>query len=182
MNTRWNLNDKLLSCTHQSSSHWSWHASSGYPLNCSTQAPYLTLSEVIIIACVTEDMELIICSPSPTSGYSHHVLAFFPHQEVVSTFISHPLGKGRFHTPLVIKYRSDGWATGGFPGGTSGKEPACLCRRHERPGCDPLSREGPLGEGTATHSSMLAWRIPRAEEPGRLQPTQVQRVWHDWSD
>ena len=30
-----------------------------------------------------------------------------------------------------------------------------------------LGREGPLEKGTATHSSILAWRIPRTEEPGR---------------
>jgi len=32
-----------------------------------------------------------------------------------------------------------------------------------------LGREDPLEEGMATHSSILAWRIPRTEEPGRLQ-------------
>ena len=32
-----------------------------------------------------------------------------------------------------------------------------------------LSREDPLEEGMATHSSILAWRIPRTEEPGGLQ-------------
>ena len=32
-----------------------------------------------------------------------------------------------------------------------------------------LSREGPLEEGTAAHSSSLAWRIPWTEEPGELQ-------------
>ena len=32
-----------------------------------------------------------------------------------------------------------------------------------------LGREDPLKEETATHSSILAWRIPWAEEPGRLQ-------------
>ena len=33
----------------------------------------------------------------------------------------------------------------------------------------PLGWEDPLEEGMATHSSVLAWRIPWAEEPGRLQ-------------
>ena len=37
--------------------------------------------------------------------------------------------------------------------------------------------EDPLEEGMATHSSILAWRIPWTEEPGRLQ----QRVGHDWA-
>ena len=32
----------------------------------------------------------------------------------------------------------------------------------------------------ATHSSILAWRIPRIEEPGRLQSMESQRVRHDW--
>ena len=36
-----------------------------------------------------------------------------------------------------------------------------------------------LEEGMATHSSILAWRIPRTEEPGRLQSTESQRVGHD---
>ena len=33
----------------------------------------------------------------------------------------------------------------------------------------------------ATHSSILAWRIPWMEEPGRLQSTGSQRVGHDWA-
>ena len=40
----------------------------------------------------------------------------------------------------------------GFPGGSDGKESAC----------------NPLEKGMATHSSILAWRIPRTEEPGGL--------------
>ena len=42
-----------------------------------------------------------------------------------------------------------------------------------------LSREDPLEEGMATHSGILAWRIPWTEEPGRLQSTGSQRVRHD---
>ena len=34
-----------------------------------------------------------------------------------------------------------------------------------------LGREDPLEEGRATHSSILAWRIPWREEPGGLQST-----------
>ena len=44
-----------------------------------------------------------------------------------------------------------------------------------------LSWEGPLEKGMATHSSMLAWRIPWTEEPGGLQSMESQRVRHDWS-
>ena len=46
----------------------------------------------------------------------------------------------------------------------------------------PLGQEDPLEKGMATHSSILAWRIPRTEEPGRLQSTGLQKVRHDWSD
>ena len=44
----------------------------------------------------------------------------------------------------------------------------------------PLGPEEPLEEGMATHSSILAWRIPWAEEPSGLQSLGSQRVEHDW--
>ena len=40
----------------------------------------------------------------------------------------------------------------------------------------PLGWEDPLEKGTATHSSILAWRIPRTEEPGRLQSMGLQKI------
>ena len=49
-----------------------------------------------------------------------------------------------------------------------------------------LGWEGPLEKGMATHSSILVWRIPWTEEPGRLQSMgsgqsmQSQRIRHDW--
>ena len=42
-----------------------------------------------------------------------------------------------------------------------------------------LSCEDPLEEGMATHSSILAWKIPWTEEPGRLQSMGSQRVRHN---
>ena len=42
-----------------------------------------------------------------------------------------------------------------------------------------LSQEEPLEERMATHCSVLAWRIPWTEEPGRLQPMGSQRVRQD---
>jgi len=42
-----------------------------------------------------------------------------------------------------------------------------------------LGQEDPLEKGTATHSSILAWRIPWTEEAGRLQSMESQRVGHD---
>ena len=38
----------------------------------------------------------------------------------------------------------------------------------------------PLEKGMATHSSILAWRIPRTEEPGGLQSMGLQRVAQNW--
>ena len=43
-----------------------------------------------------------------------------------------------------------------------------------------LGWEDPLEKGMATHSSILAWRIPWIEEPGRLQSMRLQRVRHNW--
>ena len=42
-----------------------------------------------------------------------------------------------------------------------------------------LGWEDPLEKGTATHSCILAWRIPWTEEPGGLQSMGSQRVGHD---
>ena len=42
-----------------------------------------------------------------------------------------------------------------------------------------LGWEDPLEKEMATHSSILAWRIPWTEEPGGLQSTGLQRVGHD---
>ena len=42
-----------------------------------------------------------------------------------------------------------------------------------------LDQEDTLEKGMATHSSILAWRIPWTREPGRLQPMGSQRVRRD---
>ena len=53
----------------------------------------------------------------------------------------------------------------GFPGGSGHKKSACKCRRR---GFNPWVGKIPLEKEKATHSSILAWRIPGMEEPGRL--------------
>ena len=45
-----------------------------------------------------------------------------------------------------------------------------------------LVQEDPLEEGVATHSSILAWRIPWAEEHGGLLCIGLQRIGHNWID
>ena len=52
-----------------------------------------------------------------------------------------------------------------FPGGSEGKESACSAGD---PGLIPRGGEDPLEKEIATHSSILAWKIPWTEEPGRL--------------
>ena len=42
-----------------------------------------------------------------------------------------------------------------------------------------LGWDDPLEKEMATHSSILAWRIPRTEEPGRLQSMGLETVRHD---
>ena len=44
-----------------------------------------------------------------------------------------------------------------------------------------LSQEDPREKGMATHSSILAWKIPWTEEPGRLQSMGSQRVGYEQS-
>ena len=65
-----------------------------------------------------------------------------------------------------------------FPGGASGKENTYQCRRGKRHKLDLWVGKIPE-EGMATHSSVLAWRIPWTEEPGGQQPMGLQRVRHD---
>ena len=65
----------------------------------------------------------------------------------------------------------------GFPGDLDSKESAC---KAEDPGSTSGSGRSPE-KGMATHTSILAWRIPWTEEPGGLQSTESQRVGHNWA-
>ena len=56
----------------------------------------------------------------------------------------------------------------GFAGGSEVKNPPAVLETRVR----SLGQEDPLEEGMATHSSILAWRIPRTEGLGRLQATE----------
>ena len=55
----------------------------------------------------------------------------------------------------------------GFPGGSAVKNSPAM--RERKTQVQALGQEDPLEEGMATHSSILAWRIPWREEPGGLQ-------------
>ena len=69
------------------------------------------------------------------------------------------------------------YTTGDFPGSSNSKESSCNAG-------DPLGqgswvRKIPLEKGVATHSSILAWKIPWTEGPGGLHSMESQRVKHD---
>ena len=79
-----------------------------------------------------------------------------------------------------------GW---GFPGGVVGKESTCLPMQETQELRVPsLGQEDSLEEEMATHSSILAWRIPWSEEPGGLQSmgsqsqTQLSDCTHTYSN
>ena len=60
----------------------------------------------------------------------------------------------------------------------SGKESTCQRRRH---GLDPWVGKIRWSRKRATHSSILAWKIPWSEEPGRPQSLESQTVGHSWA-
>ena len=67
--------------------------------------------------------------------------------------------------------------------GTRAKELSCQCRRHKRRRFDvSLGQEDPLEKEVATHSGILAWRIPWTEGPGGLQAMGSPRVGQDCGD
>ena len=70
----------------------------------------------------------------------------------------HPLGVNIWNDPLV------------------GKEPTCQCWRHETQ-VPSLGEEDPLEEGMATHSSILAWRIPMDKEAWWAIIYRVENSW-----
>ena len=63
----------------------------------------------------------------------------------------------------------------GFPGGSEVKASVCNAETWVK----SLGQKDPLEKEMATHSSILAWRIPWTEELGGLQSTGLQRVGHD---
>ena len=67
---------------------------------------------------------------------------------------------------------------GGLPGGSGVKNGLPMQETQEMQ-VQSLGREDPLKEGTATHSSFLAWRTPWTEDLGGLQSMGLQKVRHD---
>ena len=65
----------------------------------------------------------------------------------------------------------------GFPGGSAVKNLPAVQEPQEM-WVLSLGWEDPLEEGVINHYSILAWRIPQTEEPGRLQSIGLQRIRH----
>ena len=83
------------------------------------------------------------------------------------------------HPPSLPK--GLGRRCGGFHDSSVAKNPPAVQEPYKTR-VRSLSGEYPVKEGTASHSSILAWRIPRTEKPGGLQSTESQRVRQAWSD
>ena len=66
----------------------------------------------------------------------------------------------------------------GFPDGSAVKNLPAMQEMRAR----SLGQEEHLEKGTATHSSILIWEIPRTEEPGGLQSMGSQKRWTQFSD
>ena len=66
-----------------------------------------------------------------------------------------------------------------FLGGSVVKNLPAIQKTQEVLWVQSLGQEDPLEEGMATHSSILAWRIPWTEEPGRLQSMGLHKVRYD---
>ena len=88
-------------------------------------------------------------------------------------FMSKQMEQSRKHTAIFLGHTtlSIGWSVFHVRSIVFLKTTLCLC----------ISIPN-LEKVMATHSSTLAWKIPWAEEPGRLQSMGSPRVGHDWSD
>ena len=118
--------------------------------------------------------EFIILSVSIWGAFSAHSCLVSVALLSTQGHIHWPIHRGVDLKGPLEKYQGslpESFTPTGFPGGTSGKESTCHCKKG---GFDPCPEE-PMEEETAPHSSILAWRISWAEDPGGLQSTGSQR-------
>ena len=113
-------------------------------------------------ACRSFQLPNEFCSWGPRH---HETETIYPYS-VLSEFLTPSI---REHNKVAIKLMRV------FPGGTNGKGSTCQCRRQKRQVWS-LGQEDALEEEVATHSSILAWKIPWTEEPGWLQSIGSHRV------
>ena len=146
-------------------------------------------------SCLSFDFECLSTPRTPSSiCWNHSAVLQTSHPCFVWTSGRH-FGTGRFKYELLSpqpyspcpdlfsgpifnrwQFQSRGQTRGlggilDSPGGSSGRESSY--------NAGDLGWEDPLEKGMATHSGILAWRIPWIEEPERLQSMGLQRVGHD---
>ena len=144
--------------------------------------PYMTTGKTIALIRQTFVNKVLSL---PFNMLSRLVTAFVPRRSLLISWLQSPSAvilepKKRKSVTVSIVSPSICHEVMAFPRWLSGKEPACQCWKCGRSyGLNPRSWEGPLKEEMAPHSSILAWRIPWIEEPGRLQFIRLQRVRHD---
>ena len=93
------------------------------------------------------------------------------------TSLVDPDGSPHPRVGALASVANDHWSWQHMKGvyGSDSKETACKAEDQFQ----SLDWEDPLEKGMATHSSILAWRIPWTEEPDKLQSMGSQRVGHD---
>ena len=114
--------------------------------------------------CSLQHQTLLLSPVTPTTGccfcfgsVSSFFLELFLHWSPVAFWAPTNLGSSSFSFLFAFSYCS--W-------GSQGKNTEVVCHSPEK--------------AMAPHSSILAWKIPWTEEPGRLQSMRSQRVGHDW--
>ena len=105
----------------------------------------------------------------------HFFYQIYIYQKVSCGFVVSVSGSfySTFSNWLFLTYRKD-FDFGVLPGGSVVKNPPAKQEMQVW----SLGQEDPLEKEMATHSSSLAWRIPRTKEPGWLQSMGSQRVGH----
>ena len=86
---------------------------------------------------------------------------------------------GNFHKVYAHKQQIDQETDTGLPWCGSTVKNLPVVQETQETRIQSLGWEDPLEKGTATCSSILAWKIPRTEEPGGLHSMGSQRVRHD---
>ena len=154
----------------------------------------LTFRESLWLSCHYRGLQIHLSPQSLASkGHSKSVLlkavcwgssCYQPGTEKVSMLLEwhrsgeHTLGLNQSRGLRGLIFKCSHCYTWGFPGGVSGKELACQCRRLQLQ-VRSLGQEDALEKEMATHSSILARRIPRTGEPGGVQSIGLQRGRHD---
>ena len=115
-----------------------------------------------------------ICLPSEYFLWWKSFPIFCPSYLMFVLFL---VGRRQWHpTPVLLPGKSHGWRSlvGCSPWGRWESDTTERLHFHFSLSC--------IGEGKATHSSVLAWRIPETGEPGGLPSMGSHRVGHNWSN